>query len=105
MKSKYCNRFGETVAQYSLIHVIQTRKYLSHKSRQKYRYYEMSIKLVRKIMYLSVAASLGVEGRNVMNMVMKNSTRNKYSMLQPDSHDPDFSVTELSGIHVQFEKT
>lgn len=56
-------------------------------------------------MYLSVAASLGVEGRNVMNMVMKNSTRNKYSMLQPDSHDPDFSVTELSGIHVQFEKT
>ena len=46
--------------------------------------------------YLSVAASLGVDGRNVMKMTKKRSTKNTYSIPQPDLHRPAVTWVTLA---------
>ena len=55
--------------------------------------------------YLRVAASLGVDGKNVRKMQIKNITKNRYNMLQPEEHNPDVtSVDDVSGCTIKQEQ-
>ena len=69
--------------------------------------YDKPRPLSKATTYLNVAASLGVEGRNVVKMTQKNITINRYirphPLVQLAADTDDTLAPEPTATHVQFE--